>query len=115
LPDGFDVPRPFAPALIDTVLEVQDAYHGAAEASVQAARELDEIAIAIEAPSKALALARAAALVQTRRRGGQDVYLDDEGRSDLPRSGCRSAIAVPAPGCPALSSGPSGSAAFMTR
>ena len=87
LPDGFDVPRPFAPALIETVLEVQDAYHGAAEASGQAARELDEIAIAIEAPSKALALARAAALVQTRRRGGQDIYLDDEGRHDLPRSG----------------------------
>jgi hypothetical protein len=87
LPEGYDVPRPFAPALIDTVLEVQDAYHGAAEASVRAARELDEIAIAVAASSKALALARAAALVQTRRRGGQDIYPDDDGRHDPPRAG----------------------------
>ena len=87
LPDGFDVPRPFAPALIETVLELQDAYHGAAEASVQAARELDQIAIAVAAPSKTLALARAAALIQTRRRGGQDIYSGDDGRDDLPGAG----------------------------
>jgi hypothetical protein len=85
LPDGFDVPRPFAPALIETVLEVQDAYHDAAEMSLRAALELDEIAIAVAAPSKTLALARAAALVQTRRQGGQDIYLDGDGRDDLPR------------------------------
>jgi hypothetical protein len=86
LPTGYDVPRAFAPALIDTVLDVRDAYHGAAEASIRAARELDELAIAVAAPSKALALARAAALVPSRRRGGQGIWPDNS-RADLPRVG----------------------------
>jgi hypothetical protein len=86
LPEGYDVPRPFAPALVETVLELQDTYHSAAEASTQAARELDEIAIAVAAPSKALALARAAAVVQTRRRGGQETWPDNDTSHDLPRS-----------------------------
>jgi hypothetical protein len=86
LPEGYDVPRPFAPALVDTVLDLQDAYHSAAEASTQAARELDEIAIAVAAPSKALALARAAAVAQTRRRGGQDTWPNNDTSHDLPRA-----------------------------
>lgn len=87
LPAGYDVPRAFAPALIGNVLEVRDAYLAAAEASVQAARELDEIAIALPAPSKALALARAAELVQTRQRGGRSVWPDEDGSSYAPRAG----------------------------
>jgi hypothetical protein len=79
LPMGFDVPRAFAPALTSTVLELRDAYHGAAEASTHAARELDELAIAVAAPSRALGLARAAALVPSRRRGGQR-WPDDDSR-----------------------------------
>lgn len=86
LPEGYDVPRPFAPALVSTVLDLQDAYRSAAEASTQAARELDEIAIAVAAPSKALALARAAAVAQTRRRGGQDTWPDNDTSHDLPRA-----------------------------
>jgi hypothetical protein len=86
LPEGYDVPRPFAPALVSTVLELQDAYRSAAEASTQAARELDELAIAVTAPSKTLALARAAAGAQTRRRGGQDTWPDNDISHDLPRA-----------------------------
>ena len=88
LPTGYDVPRAFAPALTDTVLDLRDTYHGAAEASTRAARELDELAISIAAPSKTLALARAAIPAQTRRRGGQDTWPDDDdSRRDLPRAG----------------------------
>jgi hypothetical protein len=86
LPTGYDVPRAFAPALIDTVLDLRDSYHGAAEASTRAAQKLDELAIAVAAPSKALALARAAALVPSRRRGGQGTWPDNS-RPDLPRVG----------------------------
>jgi hypothetical protein len=86
LPEGYDVPRPFAPALVSTVLDLQDAYRGAAEAGTRAARELDEIAIAVAAPSKALALARAAAVAQTRRRGGQDTWPGNDTSHDLPRA-----------------------------
>lgn len=86
LPMGFDVPRAFAPALTSTVLELRDAYHGAAEASTQAARELDELAIAVAAPSKALGLARAAALVPSRRRGGQGTWPDNDSRDHRPRT-----------------------------
>jgi hypothetical protein len=87
LPTGYDVPRAFAPALTDTVLDLRDTYHGAAEASTRAARELDELAISVAAPSKPLALARAAIPAQTRRRGGQDTWPDDDSRRDLPRAG----------------------------
>ena len=86
LPERYDVPRAFAPALINTVLELQDTYHDAAEASIRAVRKLDELAIAVAAPSKTLALARAAASVQTRRRGGQGTWPDDNSSHDLPRT-----------------------------
>ena len=86
LPTGYDVPRAFAPALTDTVLDLRDTYHGAAEASTRAARELDELAISVAAPSKPLALARAAVSAQTRRRGGQDTWPDDDSRHDLPHA-----------------------------
>jgi hypothetical protein len=72
--------------LINTVLELQDTYHDAAEASIRAVRKLDELAIAVAAPSKTLALARAAASVQTRRRGGQGTWADDNSSHDLPRT-----------------------------
>ena len=81
----YDVPRAFAPALIETVLDLRDAYNGAAEASTRAARELDELAIAVAAPSKALALARAAGLVPARRRGGQGTWPDDSRADQGPR------------------------------
>ena len=87
LPKGYDVPRAFAPALTDTVLGLRDVYDGAAQASTRAAQKLDELAIVMAAPSKPLALARAAALVQTRRRGGQDTWPDDDSHHDLPRAG----------------------------
>ena len=74
LPKEYDVPRAFAPALTDTVLDLRDVYHGAADASTRAARKLDELA-----------------------------------------SAWRSGIAGPAPGCLSPSSGPSGSARFLTR
>ena len=81
------MPRAFAPALTGTVLEAQDAYHDAADASIRAARDLDEIAIAIAAPSKTLALAQAAAPVQTRRRGGCSTWPDEDGSHPPPHPG----------------------------
>ena len=87
LPARYDVPRAFAPAPAGRVLEAKDAYHDAADASIRAATDLDEIAIAIAAPTKALALARAAAPVQTRRRGGHSTWPDEDGSYHLPRAG----------------------------
>ena len=102
LPARYDVPRPFAPALITTVLDMQDAYHDAAEASIQTARELDEIAIAVAAPSKPLALARAAALFQTRRRGGHSAWPDEDSgyhppRKDVSFKHSRASTGLPGP------------------
>jgi hypothetical protein len=87
LPARYDVPRPVAPALNRTVRELRDAYHDAAETSAQAARELGELAIAVGGPSKALALARAAALVPSRRRDRQHPWPDDRSRHDPPGAG----------------------------
>ena len=87
LPEGYNVPRAFAPAPTETVLEAQDAYDDAVGASIRAARDLDEIAIAIAAPSKTLALARTAAAVQTRRRGGYSTWPDEDSSYQQPGVG----------------------------
>ena len=68
LPARYDIPRAFTPAPADVVVDLRDAYQVAAEASMQAVRELDELAIATAAPSRPLALARAA-LARSRRGG----------------------------------------------
>ena len=87
LPARYDIPHAFAPAPAGTVLELHDAYHGAADASTHAARTLDEVALAVAAPSKTLALARAAASIPARRRGGQHTRHDATGHPDPPRAG----------------------------
>ena len=71
LPEDYDVPRPFATAPVSRCRVLQEAYRVALDASVQAARALDELSIAAGAPSKTLALARAAASAQSRRPGSQ--------------------------------------------
>ena len=86
-------PRAFAPALTDPVRDLHDTYHGAAEASTHAARELGELAITLDAPSKALALARAAVPDPVQRRGRSDV----RSRRDLPRAGLPFTDPRPAP------------------
>ena len=71
LPEDYDVPRPFATAPDSRCQVLHVAYRAALDASVQAARALDELSIVAGAPSKALALARAAAPAQSSRRGSQ--------------------------------------------
>ena len=71
LPEEYDVPRPFATAPVSRCRVLHEAYRVALDASVQAARALDELSIAAAAPSKPLALARAAASAQSSRRGSQ--------------------------------------------
>ena len=70
LPARYDVPRPFAPAPDSQLWELRTTYDNALDASYNAARALGELAVAAGAPSRVLAFARAAALVQSNRRGG---------------------------------------------
>ncbi len=86
LPEEYDVPRPFATAPVSRCQVLHEAYRVALDASVQAARALDELSIAAAAPSKALALARAAASAQSSRRGSQP-RPDDGIPGDPPLSG----------------------------
>jgi hypothetical protein len=60
LPDGYDVPRPYASAPADRTRPLLDAYTKARQASRDAAGALAELAVATNAPSSTLALARAA-------------------------------------------------------
>ena len=69
LPARYDVPRPFAPAPVSRRQALCKAYDSALDASYSAAGALGELAVAAGAPSRVLAFARAAALVQSNRRG----------------------------------------------
>ena len=71
LPEDYDVPRPFATAPVSRCQVLHEAYRAALDASVQAARALDELSVTAGTPSKMLALARAAASAQSRRPGSQ--------------------------------------------
>ena len=101
LPDGYDIPRPFATAPIPRCQVLDEAYHVALEASVQAARALDELSITAGAPSNALALARAASPAQSRWRGSQprpdDVTSGGPPLSGTPFTGSRAATGRPGP------------------
>ena len=79
LPDDYDVPRPFAPAPMARCAALQDAYRAAVDASIDTAGVFDELAFAIGAQSRALGLARAAASMQSRRRGRQSPVDNDPG------------------------------------
>ena len=68
LPEGENVPRPFATAPTARYRALHDAYRTALDASLQAAHALDKLTVATRAPSMPLALARAAASVQSHRR-----------------------------------------------
>ena len=72
LPGEYDVPRPFAPAPLTRCQVLHEAYGVALDATLMAARALDELAVAAGAPSKVLALARAAALLQSPQPGNQN-------------------------------------------
>jgi hypothetical protein len=61
LPGTYDVPRPYATAPTDRTKPILQAYRTAADANVRAARALADLALAADAPSSPLALARAAA------------------------------------------------------
>ena len=78
LPEDEDVPRPFAPAPAARFRALHGAYQAAVDASMQAALVLDTLTVATRAPSMPLALARAAASVQSHRR----IRLDDDGLND---------------------------------
>ena len=101
LPEEYDVPRPFATAPVSRCQVLHEAYRVALDASVQAARALDELSIAAGAPSKALALARAAASAQSRRPGSQprpdDGIPGDPPLSDTPFTHSRAATGRPGP------------------
>ncbi len=86
LPEDYDVPRPFATAPVSRCQVLHEAYRVALDASVQAARALDDLSVAADAPSKALALAREAASAQSSRRGSQP-RPDDGIPGDPPLSG----------------------------
>jgi hypothetical protein len=60
LPPEYDVPRRYATAPVDRTAPLLDAYRAAAQASTQAADALAALALATDAPSATLALARAA-------------------------------------------------------
>ena len=70
MPADYDVPRPYAPLRFPSEV-LEEAYHSALNASNHAVRALDDLAVAARAPSRVLALARAAAPVQSHRRGSQ--------------------------------------------
>jgi hypothetical protein len=60
LPEGYDVPRRYATAPRQRTWPLLDAHTTTAQASAHAAAELADLAIAADAPSSTLALARAA-------------------------------------------------------
>jgi len=62
LPEGYDVPRPYATAPADRTRPLLDAYRAAMGASNQATGALAALALATDAPSSTLALARAASV-----------------------------------------------------
>jgi hypothetical protein len=84
LPEDNDIPRPFTPAPVARWQALQEAYRVALYASIQAAGALDELTVATGAPSRALMLARAAASVQSHRRGRLSRPDDDALRDPLP-------------------------------
>ena len=114
LPEDYDVPRPFATAPVSRCQVLHEAYRVALDASVQAARALDELSIAAAAPSKALALARAAASAQSIRRGANPGQMT--AFPGIRRSPARlSRIAAQLPAGQDQSSKPSGSGTCPTR
>lgn len=64
LPERYNVPYRFGPALPSQIAALSDAYQAAADASIRAVTALDDVAVALDAPSAILPLARAAALHQ---------------------------------------------------
>ena len=61
LPDVMDVPRPFAPALPDRVDALVSLYERAGQAAGEATAGVGDVAAAVQAPSRVLTFARAAA------------------------------------------------------
>jgi hypothetical protein len=61
LPDVMDVPRPFAPALPDRVDALVSLYERAGQVAGEATAGVGDVAAAVQAPSRVLTLARAAA------------------------------------------------------
>jgi hypothetical protein len=74
LPDGYDVPRPYATPPADRTRPLLDAYQAAVEASSQATSALAALAVATDAPSGTLALARVASVPRP-QIPGQDQIL----------------------------------------
>ena len=101
LPEDYDVPRPFATAPVSRCQVLHEAYRVALDASVQAARALDELSVAAGAPSMVLALARAAASAQSIRRGTpprpDDGIPGDPPPADMPFTHSRIATGRPGP------------------
>jgi hypothetical protein len=96
-----DVPRPFAPAPATRCQALQKTYDVALDASRKAAEALGELAIAAKAPSRVLAFARTAALVQSNRQGGQSrlnaSIFRDLTPTDTPFAHARASTGQPGP------------------
>jgi hypothetical protein len=75
LPQGYDVPRPYATAPADRTSPLLHAYQAAVQASTRAADTLAAVALASNAPSSTLALARAAARPRRDQAVGEDQRL----------------------------------------
>jgi hypothetical protein len=100
LPEDYDVPRPFATAPVSRCQVLNEAYRVALDASVQAARALDELSVTAGTPSKMLALARAAASAQSRRPGSQprpDGIPGGPQPADIPFTHSRASTGRPGP------------------
>jgi hypothetical protein len=73
LPDGYDVPRPYATPPADRTRPLLAAYQAAVEASSQAVSALAALAIVTDAPSGTLALARVASVPRPQIPGQDQV------------------------------------------
>lgn len=72
LPEDYDIPRPYARAPDHRCAALRDTYKAAHHASLQAALELDRVAVAAGATSAPLALARSAAPSRADRPASRD-------------------------------------------
>ena len=101
LSGDYDVPRPYATAPVSRCRVLQETYRAALDASIQAVRALDQLAVAARAPSKTLALARAAAPAQSRRAVSQprpdDGIPGDPRPEGVPFTHSRASTGTPGP------------------
>jgi len=85
LPDWFDIPRAYGRAPREHVNALLAAYQAVERASARLATDLAEIAVSVRAPSRILALARAAAGHPAERARPGRAHLPSSARAALPQ------------------------------